>query len=81
MPRLEKWTTRQPNPFEPDFYLIGYVFDNPKFPDGALITSSRVMELKLDERYAITKSGTRYELGESLISDHYESEWYDGQPS
>ena len=30
MPRLEKWMTRTINPFMPDMYLIGYVFDDEK---------------------------------------------------
>ena len=44
-----------------------------------MITTSRVIELDLNERYAVTKAGTRYELGEKFVGTHYESEWYDGE--
>lgn len=79
MPRLEKWMTRTINPFMPDMYLIGYVFDDEKnrFDDGTLIHTSTIVELNLEERYALTRSGSRYELGEKLVENHYESEWYD----
>lgn len=78
MPRLEKWKSWQVNYFSPDVCLIGYVFNDDRFHDGSMITTSRVIELDLDKGCAITKSGTRYELGERLVSDHYESEWFDG---
>lgn len=79
MPRLEKWTVRTLNVFSPEMLLVGYVFDDEKcrFCDGSLITTSLIEDLNLDERYAITQSGTRYELGEKLVGNHYESEWYD----
>ena len=79
MPRLEKWTVRTLNVFSPDMLLVGYVFNDEKhrFCDGSLITTSLIKDLNLDERYAITQSGTRYELGEKLVGNHYESEWYD----
>ena len=83
MPRLEKWTTRTWNPFLPDIFLVGYVFDDEKnrFKDGVLISTSLIVELNLNEQFAITQSGTRYNLGEKLIGNHYESEWYNEQPS
>ena len=79
MPRLEKWKVWQMNYFAPDSCLIGYVFNDDRFVDGTMITTSRVIALDLNKRYAVTKSGTRYELGEKFVGTHYESEWYDGE--
>ena len=73
--RIEQWLPFHTHPFSADFVLCGYVFGNPKFIDGTLITTSRVVELDLSEGYAITKSGSRYELGSRLIGSHYESEF------
>lgn len=80
MPRLEKWMTRIINPFMPEMYLIGYVFDDEKnrFDDGTLIHTSLVVEMDWDEMIATTKSGTQYKLGERFTGTHDESEWHDG---
>lgn len=77
MPRLEKWTIRDLNSYSTDFYLLGYIYDDTRFEDGCLIHTSLVEELDLDKGCAITRSGTHYELGQRLVGDHYESEWYD----
>jgi len=69
MPKLENWALCF-NSF--DFYtsierqnisLQGNVYGNPKFEEGKFVITSKVMDLDIPNRKAITYSGTRYTLG------------------
>lgn len=55
-PRLENWRVVQSD------LLVGQVFDDPRFPDGEVIWTSRVVRLDRDTGKAYTKN-TEYLLG------------------
>ena len=71
MPKLENWsiTAGTQNPFRaPEQYaphLQGKVEGDERFPDGATITSTRIVLIEeVDgEMIATTRSGTKYKLG------------------
>lgn len=44
--------------------LTGEVFGHPRFSDGTVVQTSRIVSLSTKERKATTKSGTSYDLGE-----------------
>jgi len=49
--------------------LHGRVYGDNRFPDGYAIRTSPVVEVNAEQGYVITKSGTRYKLGN--ISPEY----------
>lgn len=68
MPELIEWSIWK-GPYEaPElgFKFRGVVFDHPRFPDHASITTSRVVDFDTETEEFITTSGTRYKLGEPL---------------
>jgi hypothetical protein len=81
MPRLEEWSivSIPSNPFQaPELWskrLSGKVYDDDRFEEGSIVTTSRLVELNLKSGYALTKN-TRYELGSP--SDEY-IEWLTSQ--
>jgi len=74
--RIEQWGfSLKVKPYEaPELgktVIIGYVYGNPKFPDGTFITTSVVNELDLKNKKAVTANSV-YELGEMspLFNDY-----------
>lgn len=77
MAKLEQWSVVAGdfNPYTPpecvERRLHGQVSEHPTFPDGAEVTTSRIVRVAGGERLlAVTNSGTTYELGE--IDPRYE---------
>lgn len=66
-PRLEQWSLIVKDPFgAPETqrsYLNGIVYGHPLQPDGKSVTTSRVLEIDPDFRFAVTRS-RKYVLGE-----------------
>ena len=62
--RLENWEVSV-NPWKMTRYLHGEVHGHPRHPDGRIITTSAVIELRAD--VATTKSGTIYHLGKHRV--------------
>jgi len=58
--RLEKWFISKVMGGE---MIYGYVYDNPKFPNGEFIHTSRIVELDSNFKWVKTLNST-YELGE-----------------
>ena len=79
MPRLENWSVvnYDDSPYlAPELRtttLRGEIYndENNRFQDGKSISTSRLLELNLEEGYGITLSGTRYILGK--MDDGYEN--------
>jgi len=75
--RLEDWSVvasplsgyRDPEQWSPKLY--GTVYGNPKFADGSLIFTSRIVTVDKKAGTATTKSGSVYVLGE--VSAEYEN--------
>ena len=44
-------------------YLYGRVSGHNNQPDGTVVQTSAIIELNLNSRVAVTKSGTEYHLG------------------
>jgi hypothetical protein len=61
--RLENWDVIS-HPRKTIRCLFGQVFGDPRFPDGHLVTTSTLVDLRDDE--AVTKSGTVYRLGKRV---------------
>lgn len=59
------------------FYLQGNVYDNPKFPDGTFVSTSRIMEIKNIGEYkvGITRSGSEYELHKEDVDKECEKQY------
>jgi hypothetical protein len=58
--RIENWEVVT-NPRNMKQWLHGEVQGHPRFPNGSLVTTSILMELR--DEVAVTKSGTIYQLG------------------
>lgn len=79
MPKLDNWSIVHTalSPYHaPEKYagyarLQGLISGHPNFQDGLGVTTSRVVAV--DGDVLITKSGTRYELGE--VDPNYEKEF------
>jgi len=71
MPRLENWSviSYDDSPYlAPELRITtlqGEIYndENNRFEDGTFISTSRLLELNLEEGYGLTLSGTRYTLG------------------
>jgi len=72
MPRLENWilVSRKDLYGNPHQYLLGNVYGHPEanrdsgvLCDGHNIMTSNIVSIDIDEKIAVTKSGTVYELG------------------
>lgn len=65
--RIDNWSivSMDGSPYQPpetkSKHLRGNVFGNDLFTDGSKITTSRIIEFK--DGFAITHTGSRYELG------------------
>ena len=59
--RLEKWFIGKS--YNGGDMIYGYVYDNPRFPDGDFVHTSRVVELDANLKWCKTLNST-YELGE-----------------
>lgn len=78
-PRIENWAVvhGEADPYTPPElitqHIHGQVYGHPKFPDGCNITTSSIQAVETDRTKitVVTKSGSRYELGEVL--PHYEA--------
>jgi hypothetical protein len=51
--------------------LHGHVYGNPRYPDGAVVTTSTLYSFRRDGKTVavITRSGSEYLLGEPLATD------------
>ncbi len=58
--RLENWEVFD-NSWKMKRYLHGEVYGHPRLPDGRMVMTSSVIELRDD--VAVTQSGTIYRLG------------------
>jgi hypothetical protein len=58
--RIENWEVVT-NPWNMKQWLHGEVQGHPRFPNGSLVTTSTLMELR--DEVGVTKSGTTYQLG------------------
>lgn len=65
MSKLENWTVVN---YSNKKCLIGYVYDDRRFEDGHRVLTSEIIELDEKHKMALTKSGTKYELGEKYIA-------------
>lgn len=42
--------------------LVGEIYEDDRFPNGSFIRTSKLKLLSYMEKYAITESGTKYQL-------------------
>ena len=79
MPKLENWAviTKDVSPYlAPELRkpcLTGNIFDDDRFVDGTIITTSAITDI--DQRKIRTKSGTIYELGK--VKPEYQKQFPD----
>jgi hypothetical protein len=64
--RIENWEVVT-NRWNMKKCLHGEVEGHPRFPNGSLVTTSMLMELR--DKVAVTKSGTIYQLGRRRTQD------------
>lgn len=63
--RLENWSLEE-SPIDPERRVLwGNVYGHPRFEDGTLVRTSRVVEANVEERWAKTLN-TDYTLGISF---------------
>jgi hypothetical protein len=64
--RIENWKVVT-NRWNRNQCLHGEVQGHPRFPNGSLVTTSTLMELR--DEVAVTESGTIYQLGRRRTQD------------